>query len=1057
MITFQVISSEIHDGSLADYAQSTIKGNYLGRNSESKFTISLFGTDENGNSTVVHVNGIRTYFAIRDDGFLDIHNLAKVLRKSLCVIDSEGNWSRFEKDITISSKPEKRKSNYYYRDKCDDIYYVYCKNLWAYNKCRWKLQNFEKDHSFTVVDKKVDPRLKFFGDNNFKTSGWFSFDETKCFPCEKQTTRENEYTIDFKDLIYHSDRSGMNKKTNIATFDIEVYSVDGSFPKPEIKENVCFNIALSHSSGGIIQNYEWYYPETIAQSGSILTNCASEKELLLSFSKHFGKVCYDVIITYNGHDFDYRYLFKRAEIVGCYDEFCANMSQVYGFSSYISEESFSSSARGSTDFKRPKLLGVFDLDLLTFISSDVTKKYDTYSLFNVAKEIIGDTKIDLPAAEIFRLYKENKIEGHAKISEYCLRDIEVTRRVAEKDVSVEKLIAMSNLTGCICSDIIVRGQGIKTLSALYRAHKNDGFYLDNIWEKIPTNDKGENLWIQAGGHVFEATLGMFADPTVIVDFKSLYPSVMAGYFLDYSTMWNPKFLSKETIENPPETFTLKGIHPNTNLPIEYTTVQGTNTPTIKYIYGLWKARQDIKKLMKTEIDPTQMSIYKSEEQAIKVTMNSIYGSTNGLLLPMINLAESITLAGRISLIQAGHFTDNGFIDYLRETNNLPNEKFTTKVIYGDTDSNFVLFKNSTEEEAKKYGDILAEHISNVVINRPPIELENEATYLRMIQRSKKDYISVLRNEKTNNFYLSYKGGSYVKRSYTKWFKRVYNILCETILLKFDDLHPLLIQGNDYLPFEEVWQPRSKQLGKNMEYDHKTTYLPSKEDMERNAKIALKIFELSCRTLISGKVPNDLLKSTVSLKNDYKNRKTGETIKDILTCPIEELPNIHQVQLARRMNERDSGSSPPSGSRFEYMLVKNLDLPDKKCFQTEKLDYIIENNIPIDYVAYLKKDFNDVIKLFKVCNLGNEAIKIMEHWTKETKRLPKGQQTMNSFFKSDRVIKDKKDIYGLDISSIETEPKEKIINMVSEKTLNKNMAQEIIKKKIHGRIKGIKKL
>ena len=88
-------------------------------------------------------------------------------------------------------------------------------------------------------------------------------------------------------------------------------------------------------------------------------------------------------------------------------------------------------------------------------------------------------------------------------------------------------------------------------------------------------------------------------------------------------------------------------------------------------------------------------------------------------------------------------------------------------------------------------------------------------------------------------------------------------------------------------------------------------------------------------LIQGKVSMDKLAITKALRSDYKN------------------PNqIGHKVLADRIGERDPGNKPKPGDRIKFVFVNN---DNKKALMGEKIEtpeYIIANNVKIDYNHYI---------------------------------------------------------------------------------------------------------
>ena len=91
-------------------------------------------------------------------------------------------------------------------------------------------------------------------------------------------------------------------------------------------------------------------------------------------------------------------------------------------------------------------------------------------------------------------------------------------------------------------------------------------------------------------------------------------------------------------------------------------------------------------------------------------------------MPCIDLADAIISKGRETLINSINFINNN------------KDKFGGEVIYGDTDSMFVEFKNTTREEAFERAEKLCELIT--LSNPNPIKLKLEKVYSECVLLSK---------------------------------------------------------------------------------------------------------------------------------------------------------------------------------------------------------------------------------------------------------------------------------------------------------------------------------
>ena len=196
----------------------------------------------------------------------------------------------------------------------------------------------------------------------------------------------------------------------------------------------------------------------------------------------------------------------------------------------------------------------------------------------------------------------------------------------------------------------------------------------------------------AGGHVFTSAPGLYPD-VIVLDFKSLYPSIMRTFFIDpYSRM-----MSEEEPVTTPEG-------------ISFSTTQNILPD---FLAELMTKRSDAKK-----------NGDKHLAQAVKILLNSFYGvmGTTGCRFYHPHLPTAITGTGQWVLKTCA--------EYLRSRG------YT--VLYGDTDSVFVSLKEEERDAPDEAGDLLASEINGFFTDRikadyrveSKLEIEYEKHYLK---------------------------------------------------------------------------------------------------------------------------------------------------------------------------------------------------------------------------------------------------------------------------------------------------------------------------------------
>ena len=263
------------------------------------------------------------------------------------------------------------------------------------------------------------------------------------------------------------------------------------------------------------------------------------------------------------------------------------------------------------------------------------------------------------------------------------------------------------------------------------------------------------------------------DDVLVLDFKSLYPSIIRTFYID------PLGLALGTAESEAGGNTIAGF-----LGAEFSREQHI-LPEI--IQQLWTLRDEAK----SRGDAAQ-------SQAIKIIMNSFYGvlGTTGCRFFDARLASSITLRGQ---------------QILQETRDRI-EALGDRVIYGDTDSLFVSVGESLEGETsvQDRGRYLQQELNRWWSGRladeygieSVLELQFETHYRRFLmptvrgsdKGSKKRYAGVV--DKNGESTIVFKGLENVRTDWTALARRFQSELYRRVFFDepFDDYIRELVAG-----------------------------------------------------------------------------------------------------------------------------------------------------------------------------------------------------------------------------------------------------------------------
>ena len=321
---------------------------------------------------------------------------------------------------------------------------------------------------------------------------------------------------------------------------------------------------------------------------------------------------------------------------------------------------------------------------------------------------------------------------------------ELTRRIFEKTRIMEKSLEMARLLGMDLESTFIRGSQFRVECILIRAARFEGYLLPSSSRaQVRTQPDPADipLILEPPG------AGLITDPVAILDFQSLYPSVIIGYNICYSTcLGGPRaergLLGCQPYCPPipcPASIRLPG---NT----QYVT-RGTRVGLLPRIcHEILQTRIMIKRAMKSgHKSPARLAQLDARQLTLKLLINVVYGYTTASFtgrMPCVEIADSILLTARKSLetvmVQAG-----------------------PQVVYGDTDSLFVKIPNGSVGSAFRWGNDLVNLVAET--NPWPMKLVMEKVYYPCCLMKKKRYVGRAFDTPTGTPWIDAKGIETIRR------------------------------------------------------------------------------------------------------------------------------------------------------------------------------------------------------------------------------------------------------------------------------------------------------
>jgi DNA polymerase-2 len=428
----------------------------------------------------------------------------------------------------------------------------------------------------------------------------------------------------------------------------------------------------------------------------------------------------DVFIGWNVINFDFWYIQRRCKKLDIDFALGRDGSAVNFRETDDSGERFAVSIKG-----RVVIDGIDTLRTAGY-------RFESFSLQSVASDLLGEGKLlsgNDRGGDITDLYVTDK----QALAEYNVKDCQLVWDIFNQEKLVEFCLARARLTGLPIDRVggSVAAFDFQYLPLLHRA----GYVAPSGMNKPAV--------ASPGGYVLSSSPGIY-DHVLVLDFKSLYPSIIRTFCID------PMAMAQGLSQDFDSTKHIEGF--------VGARFSRANHLLPEIIKQLWIARDEAKKNNDGALS-----------QAIKIIMNSFYGvlGSNGCRFFDTRLASSITLRGHQIIMETREFI----------------EQQGYAVIYGDTDSLFVWVKDCVDSaQANAVGVDLAVKLNHWWKTRLEIEmnlesvleLEFETHFKRFLMPtirgseagSKKRYAGVVENEHGEDK-LIFKGLEAVRTDWTR--------------------------------------------------------------------------------------------------------------------------------------------------------------------------------------------------------------------------------------------------------------------------------------------------
>lgn len=611
----------------------------------------------------------------------------------------------------------------------------------------------------------------------------------------------------------------------------------------------------------------------------------------------------DILVGYEIQKSSWCFLAQRAEKLGIKD-FCALISRL----PKCKEESrcLISNKSKQDDFLVPqdiRIAGRLVLNLWRILKSEIS--LHSYTFENCSYHILHERTPKYSQSTLIQWFQNRTDLYRWKAIRYVGYRAETNLRLINKLNLLDKTSEFSRVYGIEFYHVLSRGSQYRVESMMLRTAKSLGF--------LPVSPSLQQKAKMRAPECIPLTLepesAFYTEPMAILDFQSLYPSVIIAFNICYTTCLGriesigkegcfkfgcvSLFIPDDLIKKLDLTKDIY-IAPNGVAFVKPHIRKGVLPIMLEEILN---TRVMVKSSMKLYRDENLLKVLDSRQLSLKLIANVTYGYTAANYsgrMPCTEVGDSIVRQGRQILEDSIKFIHSKF------------NKFHGRVIYGDTDSMFILFENLTKQKAFENSLKIVADISNKY--EKPIKLKFEKIYHPSVLLAKKRYVgNMFESLDQQDGVLDAKGIEVIRRDGCQIASKILERALR-VLFEFKD--------------------------------------PNKV---KNYVIRY------CQRLVQGKVN---IKEFIIAK-EYRGKETYSNMKSIAAC-----------QITARLLKQDPLAEPLAGERVPYLIVYGPPgLPLYELVRSPE-EFIKNNDLKLNYEYYVMKQILPPLdRIFGLMNIN----------------------------------------------------------------------------------------
>ncbi|XP_041717792.2 DNA polymerase alpha catalytic subunit isoform X2 [Coregonus clupeaformis] len=544
-----------------------------------------------------------------------------------------------------------------------------------------------------------------------------------------------------------------NEIVSLAALVHHRFHLDKAPPRPPYQTHFC---VVSKPNDCI---FPYDFMDAVKKKNGKVEIAATERTLLGFFLAKMHKIDPDVVVGHDIFGFDLEVLLQRITVckvphwskIGRLKR--SNMPKLGGRGGFAEK----SATCGRL---------VCDVE----ISAKELIRCKSYHLTELAAQVLKTDRATIPAENIKNLYSDSPHLLY--LLELTWTDAKLILQIMCELNVLPLALQITNIAGNVLSRTLMGGRSERNEYLLLHAFHDKNYIVPDKpsfkkaqqelaeGEEEVDSGKGKSRRKKAayaGGLVLDPKVGFYDKFVLLLDFNSLYPSIIQEFNICFTTVQREAHSRrKKTEEEDPDEIP-EVPDPDLEMGI-----------LPKEIRKLVERRKQVKQLMKAQdINPDLYLQYDIRQKALKLTANSMYGCLGFSFSRFYAkpLAALVTHKGR---------------EILMHTKDMV-QKMNLEVIYGDTDSIMINTNSSSLEEVYKLGNKVKAEVNKLY---KLLEIDIDGVFKSLLLLKKKKYAALVVEPQGDGRYSTkqeLKGLDIVRRDWCDLAKECGNYVIGQIL------------------------------------------------------------------------------------------------------------------------------------------------------------------------------------------------------------------------------------------------------------------------------------